>query len=786
MARILFLVGLLAVANFVYGQSSKGSVRGKITTQDGSPAASVNAVLKGTNKGAVANLNGAFEIKNIVPGDYVLVVSFVGLESREINIRVNPNETTEVPGIFLKEDLFRLNEVIVSARSRQTYLQNEPSEQLRLQTSLLETPQSLIIVGEKVMRDQQAFSVNDLARNVSGVNSVFSYSNLYADFNIRGGGQGTGNNRLRNGIKPNVYAMMEDVSNIERIEFVKGPAGFMMNYGDPGGIFNVVTKQPVYNRVASVSLTTGSFGLFRSTIDFGGRVGKENSKASYRLTGAAHYGGRHQEHHSFERYSLAPSIKYDIGQYTSITFQYNLNYSKSRGADGTIPGDSSGRVFVLPQTFGIADPNLPGFVNYDHLGSIRLLHQLNDRWKFNGTVAVSDARWLGYELNTRSIPDAQNLLSRRLVYTDYQGRNYISQFFVNGTEKTGAIVHKILAGIDLGLQRTKYPAYNRLGSPYLDIDILNPFYGLNPDSLKAVSKAEVPDRDEQQWESVYLQDHITLNKWLQVSLAGRYSEFKNFASYNGPEEQTQRFRIFTPRIGITVLPASGLSFYALYDKSFVPQSGRVFNGGRLKPLVGYILEAGIKKEWFNNKLMTTLAFYDISRNNIVNPDPQNQNYVIQTGQAKTTGVELDIIGRINPHLSLIANYAYTNGRVTEDLDKSLIGVLPYGVVKHLANCWIKYQFTSFGLSGFGVALGGTYDSGRGGGTFSSDGNHTKLTPSYTRLDAGIYYDQDKFSLALNIDNLANEKYMTGGYWDAAWFYKPGAPASGRFTVMVKL
>ena len=493
-----------------------------------------------------------------------------------------------------------------------------------------------------------------------------------------------------------------------------------------------------------------------------------------------------QDRHTFNRISIAPSIRFNLNSNTYIVAEYNLNWSKSRGADPTIPS-VNGKPFVLPQNFSVADPNLPGFYNWDHMGSLKVVHKFNDNWKFNGNVAISEATWEGFDMTTRNPVDSNGLLTRQVRYTHYNGANTIGQFFFTGTEVTGPLTHKILAGADIGIQQTAYPSYERLQTDYLKINIATPTYGLIPDSLTNYPITRVGDRDEQSWQSYYIQDHITIFPFLQASLAGRISDFKQFASWNAPEEQNQRFTVFTPRFGITIIPVKSLSIYSLYDQSFLPQTGRLANGGRLKPLRGSIIEAGLKKEWFNGKLFTNIAVYDILRDNITNPDPFDPVFVTQTAQAKTTGFEVDITGKITNELSVIANYAYTNGRVIKDIDAAIVGKLPYGVAKNIVNFWMKYKFSKLDfLKNFSVSAGGTYDSGRGGGTFSSDGNYSKTTPEYLIFNAGLYYDTPFISYGLLIDNLTNQKFMTGGYWNAEWFYKAGTPTAFRFNVSVRL
>jgi iron complex outermembrane recepter protein len=404
------------------------SIKGAIKTSDGLPAESVTVGLKGTSKGTVTDGKGAFEIRKVEPGSYILTVSFIGLETRDIAIDVKDNETLLLQEITLSENSQKLEEIIVS--DRRSYLQGEPSSSLRIQTPLVETPQSIIVITNDVIKDQQLFTTTDVIKNVSGVTSIFPYANIYTDLNIRGSRAGA--NALRNGMQLS-SGLQEDMSYVDRVEFVKGPAGFMLAQGEPGGMYNVVTKKPLGRSHSSASMAMGSYGLFRAALDAGNRVG---DKVSYRLNIMGQKSGTHLNFGQNNRLSVAPVVRYEFSDKTSVTFEYNLDIATVNGTFAQVP-TINGKT-ALPKSFMIDDPGIDPAKIKNNYGTVNLHHQLNDQWTLTAQIgAASFAEDNKLLFTTRAIDENNKLLRNyRYIYRDYKNGN--AQLFLNGNVRPEA------------------------------------------------------------------------------------------------------------------------------------------------------------------------------------------------------------------------------------------------------------------------------------------------------------------------------------------------------------
>jgi iron complex outermembrane receptor protein len=155
----------------------------------------------------------------------------------------------------------------------------------------------------------------------------------------------------------------------------------------------------------------------------------------------------------------------------------------------------------------------------------------------------------------------------------------------------------------------------------------------------------------------------------------------------------------------------------------------------------------------NDRLAATLALYDLTRSNLLTVDPDDSRFSIQTGEQRSQGIELDLSGEILPGWNIIAGYAYTDARITED-NTFESGNRLLNAPEHLFNLWTTYEIQSGDLRGLGFGLGLFYVSERAG-----DLNNSFEVPGYLRTDAALFYRRDRLRIALNIRNLFDENYF---------------------------
>jgi iron complex outermembrane receptor protein len=776
---------------------SAGSINGTVKTSEGTPAPYVNISLQGTSKGSVADINGNYRISNVAPGSYKLVASYVGLEKQEQNIEVKAGEKLVV-NFSLKESAHQLQEIVVSERS-ESYKANEVSTSLRLTSPLIETPQNIQVVTGEVLKDQQIISMSDgLIRNVSGTVRSEHWGDLYANIAARG----SQIQAFRNGFNiVNSYwgPLTEDMSFVDHIEFVKGPAGFMLSSGDPSGLYNVVTKKPTGRNKGEATITTGSYGLFRTTLDLDGKV-NNNGKLLYRLNLSAQNKNSFRPNEYNDRYVVAPVLSYQVDDKTKLTLEYNYQRANMSNV-GSFYVFSSEGYDQFPVDYTTLPGGTPGTRIDDHSFYVNLRHELTDKWTITGQAGhfvynqIGTSMWPG-------IVNQDGTYIRNIGVWDANSKMTMAQMFLNGDFNTGVVRHRVLAGVDIATKSymADWGQSHDLDTPDKPFDPKDPYLGIPSNGFPDFDRTTPLEQraqsagglQSQQYSSLYVQDELSfIDNRLRLTLAGRYTDLKQ-AAWGGASDKAQHF---TPRFGLSGSINANTSMYALYDQAFIPQTGILRGGGKVQPITGNNLEIGIKRDWFGG-WNTTVSVYRILKNNELTGDPTNPNsgLSVELGQKRSQGVEFDLRGSITRGLNLIANYAYTDSRVlsvSEGVTYPEAGSLVPGFAKHTFNTWLSYEIQGGVLKGTGVSLGYTALVDRAT-YWEAAPDPNKEMGDYFKVDGGLFWQKDRIRITANIFNLLDERLYSGSYesWMAdadgnaapLYSWQREAPRSMRFSL----
>jgi iron complex outermembrane receptor protein len=777
MQKIYLLLLLLVSAGSLSAQT--GTIEGSVRTSDGNPAEFVNVLLLNTQKSSTVNHEGTFRIYQVPSGVYTLRASFVGLETTTKQVTVQSGKTVNVD-LTLHENSKELTEVVV-ATNPSLYVADYPSVSLRLKTPLLEVPQNIQIVTKQVLQEQQVFDMLEgVTRNVSGARRMEHWDN-YALIYMRGSQIAA----FRNGMNVTMSwsPQPEDMSMVERIEFVKGPAGFMLANGEPSGFYNVVTKKPTGITKGEIGMTVGSFNTYRSTLDLDGKLDKEG-KLLYRLNLLGQSKGSQRPYEFNNRFSIAPVIKYQLSPQTSVTAEYTYQYNQM-SAIGSNYSFSAKGYEKLPVNFTTAEPNMAPTTLKETSAFVTLVHNLDDNWKFTGQIAYINSRQRGQSLWPTGFSTDKDSLRRNISIWDYDGESKVGQFFINGDVKTGALRHRVLAGIDMGDKSFNHDWAQ--GGPIGSLNIYHPEHGKVAASAypvydRSLSLKERGLNYHQAYAGYYAQDEIGLfSDKLRLTLAGRLTTATNEDYYSGRAHDSK----LTPRLGLSYSLDKNTSAYAVYDKAFVPQSGSDAQGKSFDPITGDNKEIGLKREWLGGDWVTSVAAYRITKNNVLTSDPNNMYFSVQLGQTVTQGIEFDVRGQITQALSLTANYAYTDGEVTKDTDPARVNIAIPGTASHLANAWLTYRFTHDALKGLGLSLGAQFQGDRTS-WYVFDGSRQDL-PDYFRLDGAVSYQLNRFNISLNVNNITSKYLYSGAYynWGGFYYWQTEPLANARLNVTYK-
>lgn len=801
MKKLASLIVILFFTTITYSQNT--TINGKVTNLFGDPIASVNIAVLNSSKGAVSSKSGKFQIKNLQKGTYTILASYVGYFDVKKTITLKENETVNV--IFeLKQQSTQLQAVEIIGRKAKTYDNKIAFSATKTATSIKNTPQTISYVTKEVMDDQQAYRVNDVVKNISGINQ-FSF---YDDFTIRGF---RSQQETINGLRViGFFGPQALTANLERVEVIKGPSSILFGNGSPGGTMNRVTKKPLDEDRKAITFTTGSFNTLRSTLDFTGKL-NEDKTLLYRLNMAYENSDSFRDLQQTKSFMVAPSVTFLPTDKTSINFDLVItNFDNKLDRGQPIFGADAGTDLTsTPISFAIGAAN-----DYHKTASaystLSLSHEFSDNFSFNSSYMRFgyDEDLFEHRTSNRFAVDADGnqiptLMGMRIsARTQKFVTDNVSSFFKWET-KTGAIEHKILFGYDYyqnirpigsgniftssgAIYRTvagglanydpANPANFLFGddgnplpnAPHFDLE--NPTYLLGYPSDYILGRRELSASKEYS-SGVYIQDQIKWNK-LNLLIGLRQEYFNNIVNFKQADEEVVSQQKLLPRFGAVYEATKDINVYATYTESFQPVGAGTLlqldaNGlEAFDPFQGQMLEAGIKSTFFNEKLSANFAVYKIDNKNIIINDPDT-GLPTQRGAEKATGFELDLNGRISTNFSITANYAYNDATIVESDNPDEIGLQKENAPLHSGGFFMNYAFTNPTLNGVNLNFGSNFVSERN--TFEED----LQLPSYLVSMAGISYKINKVKLAFTVNNVFNETHWVGGYSYVRLF--PGAP-----------
>ncbi len=640
-------------------------------------------------------------------------------------------------------------------------------------TSIMQTPMSVKVVPQQVLKDQQVVTLDQALKNVSG---VVSGSGSDRQFFIRGFDV---YNYYRDGF-PFVsnWFHTEELANIERVEVLKGPGSILYGRAEPGGIINFVTKQPLDTPYYSLRQQFGSYDHYRTDIDATGPL-TVNKDLAYRFNLAYQTNNAITEFAGGERIFVAPQLRWNISDKTVSNIK--LEYSNiKRNADNLLPLNTAGtQPAALSRSQNLSDPWSYMEDEYVML-SLNTEHKFNPNWSLRHRFNASFANGAGINVSASGNVAANGDVGRFFFEGNANGNDYFNNFYnsleLAGKFETGLFKHTMLVGGD-----------------YMNTDAratMGPIFGLNPagtNIYNPVHFAQAPAVTayntfgySQPWFGVYGQDQIELPYHVHLLAGLRYDNaetggdsawgaFGNNTKIINPTVTDDRV---SPRGGLLWQPIPELSLYGSYTENFGASNSVSQNGNQLPSQTAQQWEIGAKTELWGSRFTGTLAYFDLTKQNL--PMQVAQGISRAVGEAESRGIELDLTGEILPGWKVIGAYAYTPFAKTI---KDSIGAGTEGMRLHNApvnngNLWTTYEFqdrTLHGLKlGAGVQAVGMRQIGY---------KEAIKTPGYATLNlmASQSWKVGKTHVTaqLNADNLLDKTYHGGVYSYGPALY--GAP-----------
>jgi len=662
------------------------------------------------------------------------------------------------------------------------YLVRRSTTATRTNTPIIETPASIQVIPFQVLQDQQVLQLKDAIKNVSGVQPRGASGVSSEQFTIRGFDQG--GFILRDGFRtPNTFnARFFEMSNVERVEVLKGPASVLFGRIEPGGVVNLVTRKPLRDHYHRVEQQVGSYNLYRTTVDTTGPVPGMES-VQYRLIASYEDADSFRDIVERETVFVNPQVAWDITDRTRVNLSFEYR-DDDRTNDSGLPtlGDE---VADVPEDTFLGSRE--DFLKTEMLRTtLEGSHAFNDDWLFRTKFVYEDFERRDARLDAAfgtTIDEQTGDFDRRFTANNVFPETWFTTNSLEGRFETGPLKHTFLVGVDFTRSDLPWTFPENAFTPGPSNSLFDP----NPDltvepSDTLVDFGSSDDFDERL--GLFWQDQISLlNDNLHILAGGRYddTEALSFGTENDNSEYSQRY-------GLLYKPQAWLSVYGSYAESL---SGNVIfartrSGEPLDPERGEQWEIGGKALLFGERLSITLGWFDLTKENISAPDPVDPNFSVAIGEAESRGLELDVAGEIAPGWNIIASYAWLpTVEITEDSALGQEGNRLFNAPRHSGSIWTTYSFQG------GPAKGLTFGAGVFAvGEREGDNANSFEADGYGRVDVMARYPFNlggtRVTAQLNIENLFDNVYIESTGNSRISGNHPGAPLTALFSLRVEL
>ncbi len=663
------------------------------------------------------------------------------------------------------------SEPIVVTGTTSDYAIASTSSATKTDTPLIDVPQTINVITSEQIEDQALHSIGDVLRYVPGT-TVGQGEGNRDQISLRG--QNTTADFFIDGVRDDVQ-YFRGLYNVDRVEILKGASALAFGRGGGGGVVNRVQKTPDFgSEFIAGRASVNSFDAYDVAADLNTPLG---DAFAVRLNANYENLDNHRDYYGGERFAWNPTAAAKLGEDWTLGLSYEY-VNDDRVPDRGIPSLNAAPLKgYRDQFFGI--PGVNTSTLEAHIAKLRLDGALTDTLKFSGSVLYGNYDKFYANVYANSALDPLTNVVTLAAYDNATKReNIIGQANLVWDVTTGAIGHKILAGVEFSDQGTHSNRFNgTLSSAAFDLD--NPVFPTVTFPILANDNQSKVDVF-----SAYVQDQVSIGAHFEIIAGVRYDRFR-IKGTEFPSLAAAATRPFgrtdekiSPRVGLIYKPQTNVSLYASYSQSFLPRTGEQFStlslvNADLAPEKFVNTEIGAKWDLFSG-LSLTLAAYQLDRTNATTPDPANPaTATIVIGKTRTKGIEFGVNGHLTKNWQISGGYSYQDAALQGNRDVRLSQT-----PKHQFSLWNRYNVSS----ALGIGIGVIHQSSM----FAAIRTAPTVTrvPSFTRVDAAVFYDvSDNVQLQANVENLFDTDYFPDAHNNNN--ISTGAPINGRVGVKIK-
>ena len=668
-----------------------------------------------------------------------------------------------------------LKEVVVTANQ-------QPKLVTALRSGLkpMDTPQSVQVIGNEIIEQQQSIRLSDVIKNVNGVYVGSARGGAQESFYSRGYDMST-NNMFKNGFRFSSGSIPE-VSSLEKVEVLKGSAALLYGNVAPGGILNMVTKSPSFKTGGEVSMQMGSYSFYKPSIDIYGPL---NKIIAYRFTGSYENSESFRDVVKKERYYINPSFLFKASDKTEIILQGDYLHDDWTPDFGT--GGIGKEIADVPRNTYLGAAWSYGNTKQASVSGL-VKHDFNKRWKLNFNTSFQN-----YNRTSKGTERIQPKADPYGYWERPLGQNKNleqiigEQLSLQGCFKTGKVKHQLFTGVDFENSFAESNTFIFSPTTYGNGNIFDFENFDQGGAIPDATHTKIVKTDTNRF-GIYAQDLISITEKFKVLAGLRWSwqeaqaETTDLVKNTVTEDKKRVDEAFTPKLGLVYQPTRDISLFTSYANSFTPNTGVTIYGETISPSLIDQYEVGVKKDFWRGILSTNVTLYQIVNSNLAQTaefkaDGSNNtdsNVKVLTGETTSKGIEIDITARPIDGLNIIAGYSYNDMRYskTSGLNGSFIeGDRLVRTPANTANLSFFYTLQSGALKGISLGAIGNYIGNRSGGwndqivinaTTGAKTINDRDIPieGYTTVDLSAGYSWKKLSILCKLSNITNELNYT--------------------------
>ncbi|WP_395664376.1 TonB-dependent siderophore receptor [Methylocella sp.] len=650
-------------------------------------------------------------------------------------------------------------------------------------TPIIETPQSLTVIGRDRLDTFQSVNVNEALRYTPGVSpDVYGVDQRSDNYiTIRGLPANFFQDNLQLPLLPPYGSWRVDPWSLERVEVLRGPASILYGQGNPGGTVNYVSKRPTSTPIFIGQTLFGSQGLAQLNLDQGGPIDPQGAW-SYRVAATLYrtnldFGNPNEG----RRLSLSPSLRWSPDASTSMTVF--ANYLRDHTsidtnflpAQGTVLFNPFGQI---PRSTWTGNSSFDGYDKTQWSIGYEFEHEINKVWTVRQNLRFnhieSDIKTVYGAGLYPSPPDNYQYIAELAARANPGADRFAVDTQAQAKFDLGETSHTMLFGVDYAHQKTWDPQFYNF-SPYL-LNLFQPSYA----SLWDLQL--FPAQNTRQYldqVGLYAQDQMKVTDRVVITAGLRYDiarqSFRDTVVSDAVVYNNNY--VWSPRVGAVILMDGGFAPYGSYTQSFLPNVGSNVEGQPFGPSFGRQGEVGVRYVPPGTNSQLSVAAFSIDQTNVISQVGPNLLDAFAQ-DLNSRGFEAEALLQFEEGFRAIGSFTFQDVRVTGDADPTNVGKRPVAVPDTILQLWADYKFSSTPLSGLRVGAGIRYY-----GSTMGDVENTFKVPNFTLVDAGVSYDIQNWRLAINANNILDTHYVAACSGETACFYGTGRKVLGsvRYT-----